>query len=115
MPSAAGAALRDVPVGFVVDRPGEIEAEAVDVVLAGEVGDVLDEEVAGDVVVEIDHRPPLRIAVIVGAVVDALLGDLPEDIVARAAVVVDDVQDDRDAVLVGRIDERLQIVGRTVG
>ena len=68
-----------------------------------------------DVVVEIDHRPPDRVAVVVGAVADVVLGDLPQDVVAAAAVVEDQVENDGDAVAMRRVDQLLELIGRAVG
>ena len=115
LPAAAAAAQADVAVVRVVDRPGEVEAEAVDVELAGQVDDVLDEEVPGHVVVEVDHRSPDGVAVVVGAMGDVVLGDLPQDVVAAAAVVEHQIEDDRDAVAMRGVDQLLELVGRAVG
>lgn len=56
---------RDVAIEFVVNRPSEVEAESINVVLAGQEADVLDEEVVSHIVIEVHQAPPLCIAVVI--------------------------------------------------
>jgi hypothetical protein len=91
------------------DRGGVIEPEAVDVVLVGQVDQVLSEEVAHLRVVEIDHRSPLRVAV-----EKRLVRDRPQHVVRGAGVVEDHVQDHGQAVRVTDVHELLQCVRAAV-
>ena len=96
--------------GGVEQRLGGIEAEAVEIELGDPVGRVLRDVVADrSAALEIQRIPPL-VLVAVGEPAVAELGEA----VARAEVVVDDVEDDADPVAMRRVDEGAQVVGRAV-
>jgi len=99
--------------GAYVD--GAVEAEAVDVVFFEPHENVV-AEVLPDLTVSVSRPgvPPRRMRPVVVVEVDAaalVLGpavELPQIEVARAQVVVHDVEDHRDALLVGALDESLE-------
>ena len=64
-PAASTATHADVAILLVMNRPGHIKAQRVDVILAGEENRILDEEVPCDIIREVHHRSPDGIAVVV--------------------------------------------------
>ena len=104
----------DVAVAVVDERVRRIEAEAVDVKLAQPVERVVEDEAThqrGAGPVEVHGASP-RVRVPVGQVVIAEVGDVRA---FGAEVVVDRVENDRQAVAVCRIHERAEIVWSAVG
>ena len=104
------------------DVGGAVEAQAVDVVFLEPHQDVVEDELAdlaasviGPGVAPRRVRPVVVVEVDAAAIVLAPAVELPEIEVARAEVVVNDVEDHRDALLVGALDELLERQRASVG
>lgn len=118
-------ALGQVPVAGAVhrvDELGSVEAQAVDVVFLEPHADVI-EDILPDLAASVigPGVPPWGVRPVVVVEVDAaamVLGpavELPQVEVTRAQVVVHDVEDHRDALLVGTLDEPLERHRTTIG
>ena len=100
---------QDVRLGGVLDGVDGVEAQPVEAVLLEPVEGIVDEEVAhrpAVLAVEVDGGAPGRVPV----GVEEALGEGVEVVPLGAEVVIDHVEEDHHLQLVGRVDQRLQLL-----
>ena len=99
----------DITVGLVMDWSSKIESESINMIFLRQISDVLHKEMPGDIIIEINHRSPHGVSVVVSCFIGR-----PQDIIARAAMVIDDIENHCDAMLVSGIHQRFKVIGLTI-
>ena len=104
----------DIGLAVVDDRVHGVEAQPVEMEFLEPIERVVHHEVAhrtARVAVEIDRRAPRRVM----PLGEEVAGDDVQVITLRSEMVVDDVEQDREAARVAGLDQRLQVLGAAVG
>jgi len=101
----------DMPLAGIVDLVDGVEPQAVETIVLNPVKGVPDEVIPHGPFLEGDGRAPGRVTL----GVEEGRRDARQDVPDRAEVVVDDVEQDHDAMGMGGVDEGLQVVRRAIG